>query len=252
MSDTPRPSSSRERYGPAMPNLRLYVGNRNYSSWSLRPWLCLTWSGLAFDTVDVDLDQPGYGHGQIADVLAETPTGRIPALHVDDLVIWDSLAIAEWAAEAAPAAGLWPTDPGARAIARAVTAEMHAGFAPVRRDLPMNLRRRARATDLPPRPRRHADRRVVVRRARGFGGAGPYLFGARTIADAFYARSPPASAPTRSSCRPAPPRTASAARRRRRPRVGDLGRGPAGHAVQPLRRRHPPPRRVARARYFAT
>ncbi|MBK7075063.1 MAG: glutathione S-transferase [Myxococcales bacterium] len=172
-----------------MPNLRLYVGNRNYSSWSLRPWLCLTWSGLAFDTVDVDLDQPGYGHGQIADVLAVSPTGRIPALHVDDLVIWDSLAIAEWAAEAAPAAGLWPTDPGARAIARAVTAEMHAGFAPVRRDLPMNLRRRARATDLPPETRADIARIDALwcdARAR-FGGAGPYLFGARTIADAFYA-----------------------------------------------------------------
>ena len=172
-----------------MPNLRLYVGNRNYSSWSLRPWLCLTWGGLAFDTVDVELDQPGYGQGQIADVLAVSPTGRIPALHVDDLVIWDSLAIAEWAAEAAPSAGLWPTDPRARAVARAVTAEMHASFAPLRSDLPMNLRRRARATDLPAETRGDIARIDALwcdARAR-FGAAGPYLFGARTIADAFYA-----------------------------------------------------------------
>lgn len=172
-----------------MPNLRLYVGNRNYSSWSLRPWLCLTWSGLAFDTIDLELDQPGYGHGQIADVLAVSPTGRIPALHVDDLVIWDSLAIAEWTAEAAPAAGLWPVEPRARAIARAVTAEMHASFAPLRRDLPMNLRRRARAIDLPPETRADIARIDALwsdARAR-FGAAGPYLFGAPTIADAFYA-----------------------------------------------------------------
>jgi glutathione S-transferase len=168
---------------------RLYVGNRNYSSWSMRPWLCLTWAGLRFDTVDVDLDQPGYGQGQIADVLAVSPTGRVPALHTVDAVVWDSLAIAEWAAEAAPEANLWPRDARIRAVARAATAEMHAGFAALRRDLPMNLRRRARATGLPPDTLADIERvdALWTSSRETFGHGGPYLFGARTIADAFFA-----------------------------------------------------------------
>ena len=115
-------------YSAPMSSLRLYVGNRNYSSWSLRPWLVLTWSGLPFDETVINLDQPGYGQGQIAAVRAVSPTGKVPALTADDITIWDSLAIAEWIAEAAPAAQLWPADAKVRAIARAVTAEMHAGF----------------------------------------------------------------------------------------------------------------------------
>lgn len=169
-----------------MPRPRLYVGNRNYSSWSLRPWLALTWAGLDVETVDVDLDRPGYGQGQIAEVLAVSPTGRVPALHLGDLVIWDSLAIAEWAAEQAP--GLWPRATDARAVARAVTCEMHAGFAAVRRDLPMNLRRRTRAHGLPSETTAELARLDALwssTRAR-WGADGPYLFGARSIADAFF------------------------------------------------------------------
>ena len=169
-----------------MSDLRLYIGNRNYSSWSLRPWLCLTWAELPFAEVVIDLDQPGYGQAQIAEVLAVSPTGRVPALHVDGLGIWDSLAIAEWAAEQVPS--LWPADRSARAIARAVTAEMHAGFAAVRRDLSMNIRRRTRAHGLPAETERELarlDALWTTTRAQ-FGGAGPYLFGARSIADAFF------------------------------------------------------------------
>jgi glutathione S-transferase len=175
----------------------LYVGNKNYSSWSLRPWLVLTWSGLPFDTRAIGLGGPGYGEGRMADVLAISPSGRVPALHLGarehDAVIWDSLAISEWAAERAPEAGLWPDDPVARAVGRAAACEMHAGFHALRSQLPCNIRRRA-----PPRePARHAgdDVRLEITRVEAlwtelrarYGHGGPYLFGARpTIADAFF------------------------------------------------------------------
>lgn len=120
----------------------LFVGNKNFSSWSLRPWLCLRWAGIAFEERVIRLDQPGYGERRIAEVLAVSSAGTVPALEVDGLSIWDSLAIAEWAAEQVASGVLWPADPSVRAVARAATAEMHSGFAAVRRDLPMNLRRR--------------------------------------------------------------------------------------------------------------
>lgn len=168
----------------------LYVGNRNYSSWSLRPWLVLTWSQLPFETRPIALGGEGYGKGLTASVRAVSPTGLVPALHVGDTVVWDSLAISEWAAEKAPGAGLWPEEPTARAMARAATCEMHSGFQALRRALPCNIRRR-----FPPRAADEEVRHNLARvealwcdlRAR-FGQGGPYLFGARpTIADAFYA-----------------------------------------------------------------
>src|SRR5262245_23896669 len=120
----------------------LHIGNKNYSSWSMRPWLVLTWAGISFEERVIPLGGPGYGKAQIAEVLAISPSGRVPALEVDGETIWDSLAIAEWAAEKAPSARLWPEDPRTRAICRAVTCEMRAGFAALRRDLSMNVRRR--------------------------------------------------------------------------------------------------------------
>jgi glutathione S-transferase len=169
----------------------LYVGNRNYSSWSLRPWLALAWSGISFETRAVALGGEGYGKGLTSSALAVSPTGRVPVLHLGDTVVWDSLAIAEWAAENAPAAGLWPHDPTARAVCRAATCEMHAGFEALRREFPCNIRRR----DPPRVPASEDARRDLARvetlwtdlRSR-FGSGGPYLFGAHpTIADAFYA-----------------------------------------------------------------
>jgi glutathione S-transferase len=172
----------------------LYVGNRNYSSWSMRPWLALTWSGIPFETRAIALGGDGYGKGRLASVLAVSPSGRVPALHIGDTVVWDSLAISEWVAETAPAAHLWPHDPLARAVCRAAAAEMHSGFDALRRELPCNIRRRrepkvllrAASDDL----RRDLDRLEALwtdLRSR-FGRGGPYLFGARpTIADAFYA-----------------------------------------------------------------
>jgi glutathione S-transferase len=169
-------------------DLTLYIGNRNYSSWSLRPWLCLRWAKLAFSEVEIDLAQPGYGVQGIAEILAVAPNGRVPALDVDGLVIWDSLAIAEWVAEQVPA-GLWPEDPARRAIARSVTAEMHSGFAAVRRDLSMNIRRRSIVAAWPDDTRRDIARidQLIGGLRRQHAGQGPWLFGERCIADAFYA-----------------------------------------------------------------
>jgi glutathione S-transferase len=171
---------------------QLWLGNRNYSSWSLRAWLVMKWSGLPFTEAFVDLDQPGYGEGGIAEIRAVSPTGRVPVLVLGDVAVWDSLAIAEWAAERAAeqpgAARLWPADPLLRAQARAVTAEMHSGFAGMRRDLSMNIRRRCTATGLP------AETLADVRRIdamwttlrHAHGARGSWLFGERSIADAFY------------------------------------------------------------------
>lgn len=166
----------------------LSIGNKNYSSWSLRPWLALKWAGLPFEERVIQLGGEGYGRAKIPAIRAVSPSGRVPALEVSsELVIWDSLAICEWAAEQVPM--LWPSDPIARAVARAVTCEMHSGFGAVRRDLSMNIRRRTS-------PRAWGDdtRDDLARiqelwrttRAR-FGAGGPFLFGTRTIADAFYA-----------------------------------------------------------------
>jgi glutathione S-transferase len=165
----------------------LYVGERNYSSWSLRPWLVLKWSGLPFNDAFISLDQPGYGDGGIAQIRAVSPSGRVPALNVDGLAVWDSLAIAEWAADAAPEARLWPSDPAKRAQARAVTCEMHANFAALRRDLPMNIRRRCPVQEWAADTRGDLDRmeEIWTRFRNENRAAGPYLFGARSIADAF-------------------------------------------------------------------
>lgn len=165
----------------------LYVGNKNYSSWSLRPWLVLMWGKVPFETRLVPLGGEGYGQRRMPSVLAVSPQGSLPVLHADGEIIGDSLAIAEWAAECVPS--LWPRDATARAHARAATCEMHSGFGAIRTNLPCNIRRRAE-----PRALSDAVAREVARvdelwsslRAR-FGGGGPYLFGPEpTIADAFY------------------------------------------------------------------
>ncbi|HEX6141999.1 MAG TPA: glutathione S-transferase, partial [Geminicoccaceae bacterium] len=116
----------------------LVIGNKNYSSWSLRAWIALKLSGLAFEEILVRLSTPESGD----ELRRRSPSGRVPVLIHGDLVIPESLAIIEYAAELAPGAGLWPEDRAARAEARAVAAEMHAGFQALRHHLPMNLRRR--------------------------------------------------------------------------------------------------------------
>lgn len=167
----------------------LYIGNKNYSSWSLRPWLVLKWAGIAFEEREIQLAQPGYNKQAIAEVLRVSPNGRVPALHTGALVIWDSLAIAEWAAEEKPDAQLWPAERTARAEARAVVAEMHSGFANVRRDLSMNIRRRVAMPPLPDETLVEIARIDAIWSGLRLRHAptGPWLFGKRTIADAFYA-----------------------------------------------------------------
>ncbi len=166
----------------------LHVGNRNYSSWSLRPWLALRWAGLPFETVVHPLGGPGYGEGRVADIVAVSPSGRVPVLHVDDLVIWDSLAICEWAHEQAPLARLWPSDAAARAVARSAACEMHSGFGALRSAMTCNIRRRAEPRTPSAEVRREIERLQALfdgLRAR-HASEGPYLFGERGIVDAFY------------------------------------------------------------------
>jgi glutathione S-transferase len=168
--------------------LTLYIGNKNYSSWSMRPWLALTWSGLAFEEKLIALGEEGHGAQQNKDMLAVNPAGRVPVLHADDLIVHDSLAICEWIAEQAP--HLWPADAGARALARSVCAEMHSGFQAVRNAMSMNIKRvMTRAPIWDDAARRDVARIVQIwsdLRTR-YGAQQPYLFGARTIADAFFA-----------------------------------------------------------------
>ncbi len=115
---------------------KLYVGNRNYSSWSIRGSLLVRQSGLDCVEVVIPLHTPDT-RGRIG---AVSPSGRVPVLHVDGLVIWDSLAIAEFLHERFPRAGIWPQDVAARALARSVSAEMHSGFQALRSEMPMDMR----------------------------------------------------------------------------------------------------------------
>lgn len=165
----------------------LYVGNQNYSSWSLRPWLVLTWGQVDFETRVIQLGGPGYARRLMPEVLAVSPTGTVPALHVGKDVIVDSLAISEWAAERVPS--LWPSDPRARAYARSAVCEMHAGFGALRSELPCNMRRRAEPRTLSEEAKREVSRVEALWSSlrERFAGSGAYLFGATpTIADAFY------------------------------------------------------------------
>jgi len=167
--------------------LRLIIGNKNYSSWSLRPWLALKVVGIAFEEKQVCLDTPEF-KAQVA-ALSNGAASRVPVLIDGDICVWESLAILEYAAEKFPQTGLWPSPEAARAHARAVAAEMHSGFAALRRHLPMNIRR-------PVKPR-SLDAAVAADVARidalwsecrsRYGSAGPFLYGTFGAADAMYA-----------------------------------------------------------------
>jgi glutathione S-transferase len=165
----------------------LYVGNRNYSSWSLRPWLVLSWAGIDFETRVVPLGGQGYASRQMPSVLAVHAAGTVPALHLGDDIIGDSLAISEWAAERVPS--LWPVDELARAHARSAVCEMHSSFVALRANLVCNIRRRAEPRQLGEEVQRDVARLEAIwtsLRAR-FGAGGPYLFGeSPTIGDAFF------------------------------------------------------------------
>lgn len=165
--------------------MKLVIGNKNYSSWSLRAWLVARASGIAFEEVLIDLDTPDFR----ARVAEHSPAHRVPVLVDGAVTVWDSLAIAEYLAEAAPAAGLWPENRAARAHARAISAEMHAGFQALRGHLPMNIRRPVARRPLTPDAAGDVARiAAIIAAARADHGAGgPFLFGRFSIADAFYA-----------------------------------------------------------------
>lgn len=167
--------------------LTLFIGNKNYSSWSMRPWLALTWSGLAFEERLIPLGpRDGTRNAAMAQI---SPTAQVPVLVLPDgQTLWDSLAICEWLAQECPQARLWPADRAQQALARCAAAEMHSGFAALRRDLPMNIRRRAPPRTLTPETTAQIARVVALWAHCQACAGGPYLFGARpTIADAFYA-----------------------------------------------------------------
>jgi len=168
-----------------MARFTLVIGNKNHSSWSLRPWLAARASGIAFDEVMIALRQPDTKQK----VLAHSPSGKVPLLKDGDLAVWDSLAICEYLADAFPAAGLWPNDAAARAVARSVSAEMHAGFPALRNECSMDIARRFPGRSFSPECQAEIARIQAMWadcRAR-FGAGGPYLFGHFSIADCMYA-----------------------------------------------------------------
>jgi glutathione S-transferase len=168
-----------------MPPLTLVIGNKNYSSWSLRPWLALRHAGIPFEEVRIPLYRPESA----AALAAWSPSGKVPALHDGDVRVWDSLAIGEYLHERFPDKHLWPADAAARAVARSVSAEMHSGFDGLRQSMWMNIR--ARYPDKGRTPECLKDIRRILAiwtdcRAR-FGQGGDFLFGRFGIADAMFA-----------------------------------------------------------------
>jgi glutathione S-transferase len=167
--------------------LTLVIGNKNYSSWSMRPWLALRASNIAFEEVFIPLYTDNAADKQR--ILGFTRSGKVPALIDGDVTVWDSLAIIEYAAERFPHAKLWPEERAMRAHARSISAEMHSGFMPLRNECGMNLHRPVSPVAL------SADARANIARIeeiwcdcqRRYGARGPFLFGEFSGADAMYA-----------------------------------------------------------------
>jgi len=172
--------------------LKLYIGNKNYSSWSMRPWVLLKQAGIPFEEIKLRFDSFDADSGFKTQIDPVNPAGKVPALDDDGLVVWDSLAIAEYLAERFPDKLLWPASVPARARARSVCAEMHSSFGALRAACPMNIE--ADLTEVGPliwrdKPAVRADvaRLVVMWRALLSAHQGPMLFGDFSIADAFFA-----------------------------------------------------------------
>lgn len=163
--------------------MEIVIGTKNWSSWSLRPWLALKHTGVRFTETLVPLRWEGTSEA----IGQHSPTGKVPVLKDNGLTLWDSLAICEYLAERFPAQHLWPADPLARALARSAAAEMHSGFGALRKECPMEIDAK-RSVDL------SADAQADIRRIVSLWGqlrrqyqvTGPFLLGAWSIADAFY------------------------------------------------------------------
>jgi glutathione S-transferase len=172
--------------------LKLYIGNKNYSSWSMRPWVLLRQAGIPFEEVMVRFDAFDPGSAFKRTMNAVTPVGKVPVLEDDGFAVWDTLAIAEYLAEKFPDKQLWPADARARARARSVCAEMHSGFAGLRSACTMNIEAHlpeigAIALRDKPAVRADLDRLVAMWTELLAASGGPMLFGGFSIADAYYA-----------------------------------------------------------------
>jgi glutathione S-transferase len=167
--------------------MRLLIGNKCYSSWSLRAWLLMRATGIAFTEQLVLLDEPGFKEAIFA--AAPGSGGTVPTLVDGEIAVWETLAICEYLHDAQPQAGIWPRDKAARAHARAVSSEMHAGFTALRGACPMNLGKRFASRDRGPGVARDVERLTGLwRQARErFGAGGPFLYGEFSAADAMYA-----------------------------------------------------------------
>lgn len=161
----------------------LIIGNKNYSSWSMRPWLALKKAGIDFAEVVIPLDQPDTK----SRLLEVSGAGRVPVLRHGDLTIWESIAIIEYIAEIEP--GLWPKERGARAYGRSIAAEMHAGFSTLRELMPMNCRAQNRCINSTPALANDITRveQIWTKARHRFHDGGPWLLGQFSIADAMYA-----------------------------------------------------------------
>jgi glutathione S-transferase len=168
-----------------MASLKLIIGNKNYSSWSLRPWLVLKQAGVAFEEIRIPLYQPTTRK----QLLQYSPSGLVPVLQHGTLTLWESIAICEYVAEQFPDRPLYPESVEARAIARSVSAEMHAGFSALRQFFPMDCRSRISKHPIPSQVQADVDRILAIWRMcrQQFGKEGDFLFGQFSIPDAMYA-----------------------------------------------------------------
>src|SRR2546421_9221907 len=168
-----------------IPRMQLFIGNKNYSSWSMRPWVLMREAGIAFEEVQLKFDDAGSPRG----IERYPVAGKVPVLLIDGEPVWDSLAICETLAERFPEKRLWPADSVARHVARSVTAEMHSGFQALRGAMPMNIRSRHPGKGMSAESRRDIDRIVSIWSScrESIGKEGALLFGRFSIADAYYA-----------------------------------------------------------------
>lgn len=165
--------------------MKLVIANKNYSSWSLRPWLLLKHAGIPFEEEKLSFNDPEFK----ARVRRYSPVGKVPVLVDGDIVVWDSLAIAEYVAEKHPEARLWPEDAAARARARSMCAEMHSGFAAMRNHMGMNCELSVRGAIFPLEVQADVARVLDIWRTcrEAHQAKGPFLFGRFSVADAFFA-----------------------------------------------------------------
>ncbi|WP_417684399.1 glutathione S-transferase family protein [Roseibium sp.] len=166
-----------------MSELELVIGNKNYSSWSLRPWIAMTQAGIPFTETVIPFD---FANGNM-EIRKVSPSAKVPLLKAGDLLVWESLAILEYIAERFPEAGLWPAEAGARARARSVSTEMASGFSALRAECPMNMRRTPSSIAMSEAAQADVARIVDIWRDCLSRSGGPFLFGSFSIADAMYA-----------------------------------------------------------------